>query len=109
MSGIPAIFEGFLFGAGLFCAMGPKDSFVIRQALVGRYIPVVIFICVASDILLISLGVVGLGRLVSESKMLLVVTVWGGAGYLLWYGAKTLARPSIIRRCRLGRKVRKYR
>jgi len=91
MSGIPAVFEGFLFGAGLFCAMGPKDSFVIRQALVGRHLPVVIFICVASDIVLISLGVAGLGRLVSASATLLALSAWGGAGYLIWYGGKTLA------------------
>ncbi|PRC92022.1 LysE/ArgO family amino acid transporter [Solimicrobium silvestre] len=84
------VLQGFLFGIGLFAAMGPKDSFLIKQALIGRYLPILVFICVASDILLITLGVAGIGRLVAQSAGLLTVAVWGGAAYLFWYGGKTL-------------------
>ncbi|WP_159880629.1 LysE/ArgO family amino acid transporter [Aquitalea denitrificans] len=87
---ISALFEGFLLGAGLFSAMGPKDSFVIRQALVGRHVPAILFICVFSDMLLICFGVAGVGSIVSNSKSLITAATWGGSIYLTWYGIHTL-------------------
>lgn len=82
--------EGLLLGVGLFSALGPKDSFVIRQSLGGGPVWLVVLVCILADFILIALGVAGVGGLLGRSPEAMSLVLLSGAFYLLWFGAQRL-------------------
>lgn len=81
-----ALFQGFATSLALIVAIGAQNAFVLRQGLARAHVLPVVLVCALSDALLISLGVAGLGRWVQEHPVLLTVTRWGGAAFLVAYG-----------------------
>lgn len=71
-------------------AIGAQNAFVIRQGLTRKYVLLVVLVCVASDTLLISLGIGGFGAVISSLPWLLEVIRWGGVAYLTWFGVRSL-------------------
>ena len=84
--------QGFGTSLALIVAIGAQNAFVLRQGLARRHVLPVVLVCSLSDALLISLGVAGLGRWVQEHPVLLSVTRWGGAAFLVVYGALAARR-----------------
>ncbi len=84
--------QGFGTSLALIVAIGAQNAFVLRQGLARRHVLPVVLVCALSDALLISLGVAGLGRWVQEQPVLLSVTRWGGAAFLVVYGALAARR-----------------
>ncbi|NEM89959.1 LysE/ArgO family amino acid transporter [Galbitalea soli] len=87
------------FGFSLIVAIGAQNAFVLRQGLRREHIAVVILICAASDAVLISVGVGGLGSLLQLAPWLLTVMRVVGAGFLLVYGAlaaRRALRPAVL-------------
>lgn len=82
--------EGLTLGLGLIIAIGPKDAYVIRQSLEGRYLGTMMTICVGSDVVLITIGILGFGTLVSSSYELMFATLVGGSTYMAVYGVLAL-------------------
>ena len=83
-----AIFlSGFFASLGLIAAIGAQNAFVLRQGLKREHLGIVVFICAASDTLLIALGVAGFGAAVQALPWLTPVMLWGGVGFLTVYGA----------------------
>ena len=85
-----AILPGFLTALSLIMAIGAQNAFVIRQGLTRKHVLLVVVVCVASDTLLISLGVGGFGAVISSLPWLLEVIRWGGVAYLTWFGVRSL-------------------
>ncbi|WDD96008.1 LysE family transporter [Burkholderia sp. FERM BP-3421] len=77
--------EGFLLGLGLLIALGPKDTFTIRNSLDGRHAPMLMAIGAAVDALLITLGVIGLGAAFAGGHRLHVTGMMLTSGYLLYF------------------------
>jgi L-lysine exporter family protein LysE/ArgO len=77
--------EGFLLGLGLLIALGPKDTFTIRNSLDGRHALVLLTIGTAVDALLIGLGVAGLGAAFAGDHRLRVIGMMLTSGYLLYF------------------------
>lgn len=86
------LLQGFATSLALIVAIGAQNAFVLRQGLARRHVLPVVLVCALSDALLISLGVAGLGRWVQAHPSLLVVTRWGGAAFLVAYGALAARR-----------------
>ncbi|WP_341893483.1 LysE/ArgO family amino acid transporter [Variovorax sp. YR752] len=84
--------RGFATSAALIVAIGAQNAFVLRQGLARSHVLPVVLVCALSDALLITLGVAGLGRWVQEHPVLLTLTRWGGAAFLLAYGALAARR-----------------
>ena len=57
---LSAFLTGFVLGFSLILAIGPQNSFVLRQGLMGRHVFTVALFCSLSDALLISIGVAGI-------------------------------------------------
>ncbi len=81
-----AAVSGFLISLSLILAIGPQNSFVIRQGLASQYVSVTVLFCGLSDALLICLGVLGLGRILaplfhSYSDALFVLSALWLAGH----------------------------
>lgn len=85
-----AILPGFLTALSLIMAIGAQNAFVIRQGLTRKHVLLVVLVCVASDTLLISLGIGGFGAVISSLPWLLEVIRWGGVAYLIWFGVRSL-------------------
>ena len=86
--------NGLLIAAGLIIALGAQNAFVLAQSLRREHHLPVALLCVVCDALLVAAGVFGLAAVLAQSPILLGVARWGGAAFLLWYGAQALVRAS---------------
>lgn len=84
------LFSGFGLGLSLILAIGAQNAFVLRAGLLKRYVFIVCLTCSLSDALLIYIGVNGLGRFVQSVPVIIDVMRYGGAIFLVLYGAKSL-------------------
>ena len=82
--------QGFGLGLGLIVAIGAQNAFVLRQGLRRQHVALVVALCTLCDSALITLGAVGVGSLVASSPILTKLAVFGGAAFLIVYGALTL-------------------
>jgi len=86
------IFAGLATGFSLIVAIGAQNAFVLRQGLLRKNILAIVLICSFSDALLITLGVLGLGSLITAIPVLIEVIRWLGVGFLVWYGSSSIRR-----------------
>ncbi len=81
---------GFTTGFSLILAIGAQNAFVLKHGLQRRHVFWICLTCALSDALLIAAGVAGAGALVAATPWLGNVMRYGGAAFLLWYGARNL-------------------
>ena len=77
---------GFLTGFSLILAIGPQNAFVLRQGLLRQHIFAVCLLYAVSDAILIIVGVIGFGAIVSLWPKLPMIMAIGGAIFLFFYG-----------------------
>ncbi|GAB2464210.1 LysE/ArgO family amino acid transporter [Jatrophihabitans fulvus] len=87
-----ALAAGLLFGLSLIVAVGPQNTFVIRQGLRREHVALVVAVCSASDIALMAGGVGGAGALLRDRQWLVVGVGIVGIAFLLGYGALAARR-----------------
>lgn len=90
---------GFVLGFGLILAIGAQNAFVLRQGLRREHVLAVVLTCAISDAVLIAAGVAGFGWLATAVPWLGPVMTWGGAAFLLVYGAlsfRSAMRPGAL-------------
>lgn len=83
---------GFGTGLSLIVAIGAQNAFVLRQGLRGEHVALVVLACALSDLALIVAGVAGAGALIERAPGALEIVRYGGAAFLLAYGALALRR-----------------
>lgn len=81
---------GFALGFSLILAIGAQNAFVLRQGLRQEHVFAVCLTCAVSDALLILAGVGGSGALASKWPWFAPLMRFGGAAFLIWYGARSL-------------------
>jgi L-lysine exporter family protein LysE/ArgO len=81
---------GFALGFGLILAIGAQNAFVLRQGLRGEHLFWVCLTCALSDAVLIAAGVAGFGALARIFPWIEPVMRYGGAIFLICYGALNL-------------------
>lgn len=79
---------GFALGLSLIMAIGAQNAFVLRQGIRRSHVFAVCLTCAFSDALLIGAGVAGFGRLSEAAPWVDPLMRWGGAVFLLAYGAR---------------------
>lgn len=85
-----AFSTGFGIGLSLILAIGAQNAFVLRQGIKQEHVLAVVLTCALSDMVLITLGVSGFSRVMALLPWLDPVMRYGGALFLLWFGAKSL-------------------
>jgi L-lysine exporter family protein LysE/ArgO len=83
---------GLITGLSLIVAIGAQNAYVLRQGLAREHVGIVVAICALSDLVLITAGVAGIGRIVEHAPWVLDVVRWLGVGFLTWYGVSSLLR-----------------
>jgi L-lysine exporter family protein LysE/ArgO len=86
-----AALAGFSLGLSLILAIGAQNAFVLRQGLRREHVLATVLVCAISDAALIAAGVAGFGALARTLPGLETVMRYGGAAFLLWYGARNFA------------------
>jgi len=80
---------GFALGFSLILAIGAQNAFVLRQGLRREHVLAVVLVCAVSDAVLVAAGVSGFGMLAALLPGLERVMRYGGAAFLLVYGARS--------------------
>ncbi len=80
---------GFALGFSLILAIGAQNAFVLRQGIRQEHVLPVCLTCAISDAILIVAGVAGFGALSEAVPWVQPVMRYGGAAFLVWYGAKS--------------------
>ncbi|MBO3759435.1 LysE/ArgO family amino acid transporter [Ciceribacter sp. L1K22] len=87
----PTVFAtGFSMGLTLIVAIGAQNAFVLKQGLRREHVFAVFLTCALSDAILITLGVTSLGVVTAVLPWLEPAMRYGGAAFLIWYGARSL-------------------
>ncbi|KGQ70387.1 hypothetical protein A1D23_10715 [Chelonobacter oris] len=82
------LLQGFLVSGSLIVAIGAQNAFVLKQGLLKQHIFWVSLTCFLCDFILICVGVLGLGSLISQSPTATLALAVIGALFLLVYGAR---------------------
>lgn len=80
--------QGFGTGGGLIVAIGAQNAFILSQGVQGNRPFLLALICFACDTVMILLGAGGIGTLIVQNSTLQNIAIWGGAIFLLVYGAR---------------------
>lgn len=83
-------FAGMAMGLGLIVAIGAQNAFVLRQGLRNEHVFAVCLACALSDLVLIVVGVTSFAKISGWLPWLNPVMRYAGAGFLIWYAAKSL-------------------
>ncbi|SDS64653.1 LysE/ArgO family amino acid transporter [Jiangella sp. DSM 45060] len=90
---------GFATSLSLIVAIGAQNAFVLRQGLARRHVVPVVAVCAVADAVLIGAGIAGLGAALTTHPWALDVARYGGAAFVLGYGAlaaRRALRPSSL-------------
>ncbi|WNI14493.1 LysE/ArgO family amino acid transporter [Actinacidiphila sp. ITFR-21] len=94
-----AALAGLGTGLSLIVVIGAQNAFVLRQGIRREHVAAVVAICAASDAVLITVGVSGVGRVVKQWPSALTVSALVGGAFLVCYGllaARRALRPGAL-------------
>ena len=77
-------------GLSLIVAIGAQNAFVLRQGLMGKHVFAICLACSLSDAALIAFGVTSFRQIAVAAPLFLPAMRYGGAAFLIWYGARNL-------------------
>ena len=89
---LTATLTGFFTCLTLIMAIGAQNAFVLRQGLMRAHVLAVCLVCAASDAILVSVGVAGIGKLSAVAPWAPMALTLAGAAFLIVYGALSLYR-----------------
>lgn len=92
MLALEIFLSGFSLALVLIIPMGPQTAFVLRQGLKGECVTQICAICVVSDVVLITGGVIGFATIEAALPRIEPFLIVGGAAFLAAYGARSLAK-----------------
>ncbi|WP_123814957.1 LysE/ArgO family amino acid transporter [Myceligenerans xiligouense] len=87
-----ALLAGLGFGFSLIIAVGPQNAYVLRQGALRDHVGLVVLLCAASDTVLITAGVGGMGSAIQAVPWLVELMRWLGAAVVLGYGVLAAVR-----------------
>lgn len=85
-----ALIKGFSISAGFIIAIGAQNAFVIRQGLLRQHLLLTALLCSVIDAVLIILGVLGFGKILSSYPFFIVSAKYFAIAFLGFYGALAL-------------------
>lgn len=89
---LTAAATGYLTGLSLIVVIGAQNAFVLRQGLMRTHVFWICMVCGLSDAVLISIGIAANGTITSTYPEAVTLLSWGGAAFLITYGALSLRR-----------------
>lgn len=84
-----AFIQGFVVCFGLIVSIGAQNAFVLKQGILKQHVFWIALTCFLGDVLLMTIGVLGLGTLISELPIFSLVISLLGAIFLFTYGSRS--------------------
>lgn len=84
------LLKGFGTSGSLIVAIGAQNAFVIRQGMLRRHLFMTALVCSMIDALLILLGVLGFGQLISAYPLSITLSKYFAIIFLFFYGVISL-------------------
>lgn len=84
-----SLLEGFIVCFGLIVSIGAQNAFLLKQGILKQHVFWIALICFVCDVALMSLGVLGLGTLISQSPLASIALALFGAVFLFTYGSRS--------------------
>nr|WP_295973584.1 LysE family transporter [uncultured Bacillus sp.] len=84
------VIRGALIAGSLIVAIGAQNAFVLKQGLLKNNIFWVSLTCFLCDLILMTIGVLGIGTIISSSTFATVTLAIAGGLFLAFYGVKSL-------------------
>lgn len=82
--------KGMGLSASLIMAIGSQNAHVLRMGLRREHVALTVLACVVCEALLIAIGILGMGTLLSNNPLWMRIASWGGAAFLFWYGVRAM-------------------
>jgi len=82
--------KGMGLSASLIMAIGSQNAHVLRMGLRREHVALTVFACVICEAVLIAIGILGMGTLLSTYPLWIRIASWGGAAFLFWYGLRAM-------------------
>ena len=86
------LIQGALISGGLIIAIGAQNAFILRQGLLGQKVFYACAVCFICDVVLITLGILGVGSMLQKFPFFLNLLAILGGIFLYWYGAHSFFR-----------------
>lgn len=97
-----AFIQGMGIGGSLIIAVGAQNAFVLKQGIKRAYPLPIALLCSIIDALMITAGVAGLGHIIEAFPTIKHVASFGGAAFLIWYGANALKASFVVKGMEMG-------
>lgn len=81
--------HGFVVCFGLIVSIGAQNAFLLKQGILKQHVFWIAFICFFCDVVLMTLGVLGLGSLIAQSPISSLILAIIGAIFLFTYGSRS--------------------
>lgn len=81
--------QGFIVCFGLIVSIGAQNAFLLKQGILKQHVFWIALICFLGDVFLMTIGVLGLGTIISELPILSLAISLLGAIFLLTYGSRS--------------------
>ncbi|HIF9075617.1 TPA: LysE/ArgO family amino acid transporter [Photobacterium damselae] len=78
--------KGALLSGSMIIAIGSQNAFLLKAGLSRHFVFSIATVCFLGDVLLMSLGVFGVGKLISQHSSIQIIVAMLGALFLFWYG-----------------------
>lgn len=81
--------QGFAVCFGLIVSIGAQNAFLLKQGILKQHVFWVATLCFLGDVLLMTLGVLGLGLIIADKPLLSLMIAIAGACFLFTYGSRS--------------------
>ncbi len=82
--------QGFGLGLSLIVAIGAQNSYVLKKGILKNNVFITAITCTLIDVILITLGTLGLGSLIERNQFFIVLASVLGVIFLSWYGISSI-------------------
>ncbi len=81
--------QGLIVCFGLIVSIGAQNAFLLKQGILKQHVFAVALICFLGDVFLMTVGVLGLGELISRLSVVSLLLAILGAVFLFTYGSRS--------------------
>ena len=81
--------QGLIVCFGLIVSIGAQNAFLLKQGILKQHVFAVALLCFLGDVLLMTIGVLGLGELISQSPWVSFLVAILGVVFLFTYGSQS--------------------
>lgn len=81
--------QGLIVCFGLIVSIGAQNAFLLKQGILKQHVFAVALICFLGDVFLMTVGVLGLGELISRLPVVSLLLAILGAVFLFTYGSQS--------------------